>query len=502
MTELIAMPTRTAELLRVEPFVPFEEAGRRLVFVVDNTAFVEADDAAWALAEHLGATPRVDRAALVRWLAERFGQATAEQTVEAFRQLEILRPADWPRVRPSHPASVITAAGTLLAPSSLVLHVAHDCNLRCGYCYADFGRYGSDAGMMTEAQAEAHVDRFFDALDASDAGAPGPQRRPVHVTFFGGEPLMNMPVVYAGHARAKARAQATGRPLAWGLTTNGTLLTDEHVAFFDRERFTVTVSIDGPPDVNDRLRPIEGGGGSYAKIMERVAATGLRPVARVTLTKRATDVRRIVMHLVEAGFREVGVSPVTTGSNKFDMGPEELAKVLEGMRALADEFVAWAKQGRLLPFSNLRGMLEQVGSGEPRGLPCGAGTNLVAADNKGDLYACHRLVGDDNFKIGTLDGGYDEPRRLALFRETHPATRAPCEQCWARYLCGGGCHHIAYVQSEKAPAPWTLSNDFCDFLRAWYRLGLTTYARIADEAPAMLGQLRGVRAACSQPSGL
>lgn len=485
--DLVPMPARPEEILRVAGFFPFEEAGRRLIFVVENAAFVEADEASWVLAQRLAGAARVVRSELRAELKDRFGEAGAEAALHAFTQLEILVPADRPRM----PADQVRIPPSL---SSLVLHVAHDCNLRCGYCYADFGRYGAAFGMMTEEMAIEHVDRFFDQL--------GDSKRGVHLTFFGGEPLMNMPVVFAAHRRAKERAEREGRSIAYGLTTNGTLLTPELARFFRDEGFTVTVSIDGPPDVNDRLRPLEGGGGSYETIMSCVSSSGVDAVARVTLTKRCTDVPRIVRHLIQAGFREVGVSPVASGNARFDLDREDLDHVLLGMRELADDFVAWARAGKVLPFSNLRGLLEQIGAGEPRALPCGAGTALAAADNKGEWYACHRLVGDARFKIGGLAGGLDSERRLALLGEMHPRSRAPCQSCWARYLCGGGCHHIAYLASDRGEAPWQISDALCDFLRGWYRLGLTTYARLAEEAPEILGRLKGGRAACSQPAGL
>lgn len=485
---LIPMPTRPDDLLRVNGFFPFEEGGRRLLFVVDNAAFSELDEPGWALANALAGSPRISRRQVVRELEARFGAEAASETVLAFEQLEILEPADRPRL----PADM-TSFGVMGPAASLVLHVAHDCNLRCGYCYADYGRYGDQFGMMTEEMAIAHVDGFFDQLG---------DRKMVSVTFFGGEPLMNMPVVYAAHAHAKQRGAAEGRQVLFSLTTNGTLLTQEVVDFMHAEQFTVTVSIDGPPDVNDKLRPQEGGGGSYDTIMERVRTTGLRAIARVTLTRKSTDIARIVRHLVDVGFREVGVSPVAAGNKKFDLEGPDLDAVVAGMRDLADDFVAWAKQGKIYPFTNLRGLVEQIGAGEPRQLPCGAASNLVAADNKGDLYACHRLVGNAQFKMGNVKTGLDRDLRFNLLGDMHPRTRAPCQDCWARYLCGGGCHHIAWLQTDRGQAPWTISNSYCDFLRSLYKLGLYTYARLADEAPQMLSRFRGSRQACSQPAGL
>jgi uncharacterized protein len=483
VAELVPIPAHPHDVLRVNRFFRFEEGGKRLLYVVGNTAFLELDEPASYLADLIAGKDRVRRSALVDALEARFSEAAAVESVLAFEQLHLLEPKDRP------PASVDRAPLPMSPLASLVLHVAHDCNLRCAYCYADFGRYGGEFGIMTEATAIAHAARFFDQLGAT---------RNVSVTFFGGEPLLNMPVVRAAHAYVKSRAEREGRRASFGLTTNGTLLTDALVDWFAKERFTITISIDGPADVHDRLRPLQEGGGSYARIMERVRATGIHAVARVTLTRKHTDVARIVRHLVQAGFREVGMSPVATGDPRFDLQRDDLDKVLAGLRVLSDDFVAWAKEGRIFPFSNVKGLLEQIAAGEPRHQPCGAGTRLVAADNKGDLYACHRLVGEERFKLGDVEHGIDEARRRSILDAFQPATRERCNACWARYLCGGGCHHIAWLHSEKKEAPWQVSASFCDFLRDWYRVGLHTYARIAEEAPAMLAHLKGERPVCGQ----
>lgn len=484
-TELVPMPAPPKDIFRVARFHPFEEGDKKLLFVVENAAFCEVDEASWTLARTVHGKDRVRRQELLEALAD---DPEAEQTLLGFEQLEILVPFERPHVTHDHEPIPMTPL------SSLVLHVSHDCNMRCGYCYADYGRYGTDFGYMTPEQAVAHTKAFFDQLGDS---------RGVHVTFFGGEPLMNMPVVYAAHEYAKARAIKEGRKVAFGLTTNGTLLTKELVQFFERERFAVTVSIDGPPDVNDRLRPIQDGTKSYDVIVSRVAESGLKASARVTLTKKCLEVARIVRHLIEVGFAEVGVSPVATGLDRFDLTGEDLQVVLGELRGLSDDFVAWAKQGKVMPFTNLRTLVEQIAAGDPRPVPCGAGTRLVAADNKGDLYACHRLVGQEAFKVGTLSDGVDGERRFTLLQSMHPRDRAPCQSCWARYLCGGGCHHIAWLHSDKKVAPWAISEGFCDFLRGWYRLGLYTYARLLEEAPEVVAIMarKKTATACSQPQG-
>lgn len=486
--ELVAMPARPDDLFRVERFYPFEEGGRRLVFVVDSAAFAELDAPSWALAKKVAGEGRVRRSVMTEALTESFGEAEAAETWEAFEQLQILVPSDRPSV-PRTPKSLPQDP-----VSSLVLHVSHDCNMRCGYCYADYGRYGGDAGYMNPALAVEHTAKFFDQLGDT---------RSVSVTFFGGEPLMNLDVVFAAHAYAKQRAAQEGRRIGFALTTNGTLLTRELVEFFEAERFSMTVSIDGPPDVNDRLRPIQDGAKSYDVIMAKIAESGLKANARVTLTRKCLDVARIVRHLIAAGFREVGVSPVATGQERFDLQGDDLKRLLAEMRLLADDFVEAAKRGEVMPFSNLRTVLEQIAIGDPRPVPCGAGTKLVAADNKGDLYACHRLVGQEAFRMGHVSEGIDPKLRQQILEGMNPGTRAPCEQCWARYLCGGGCHHIAWLHTSQGAAPWTIGDDFCDFLRGWYRLGLHTYARIVDEAPDIVPRLRGtsVGTGCNQTQG-
>lgn len=486
--ELVPMPAPPRDQLRVARFYPFEEADRRLLFVIENAAFAELDPASWRLAQLVLGQGKVRRSELLEALAD-LGPEEAEATVYGFEQLEVLVPYERPHLTHDHQDIPVQPL------SSLVLHVSHDCNMRCGYCYADYGKYGGDPGYMDPELAVAHTKAFFDQLG---------DQRVVHVTFFGGEPLMNLPVLYAAHAYAKERAAKEGRRIAFGLTTNGTLLTKELVQFFERENFTVTVSIDGPPDVNDRLRPIQDGTKSYDVILQHVRDSGVNANARVTLTRKCLDIARIVRHLVDAGFREVGVSPVATGLSRFDLTAEDLQVVLDGIRELADDFVEHAKQGKIYPFTNIRTLIEQISAGDPRPVPCGAGTRLVAADNKGDLYACHRLVGKEAFKVGTLEGGVDGEKRFELLQSMHPRDRTPCQTCWARYMCGGGCHHIAWLHSDQqGQAPWTISEGFCDFLRGWYRLGLYTYARLMEEAPDTLAALSGKRTvtACSQPQG-
>ncbi|MBI2892133.1 MAG: radical SAM protein [Deltaproteobacteria bacterium] len=471
---------------QVRPVFPFEDRGRRFAFVVDTAAFVEVDEVGAALVDHLACNgTEVALAALHESLDARHGRGAVAETIDAFRRLEVLLPPEIPVITPEARVPIRPGA------ASLVLHVSHDCNLRCGYCYADHGRYGGEAGTMSPETAVAWVDQLFDR--AGD-------RKVIHLTLFGGEPLLAMPTVRAAIDRARARARASGQELRLGLTTNGTLLTEDVARYLMENRVTVSVSLDGPADVNDRLRRFAEGGGTYQAVLDAVRRTGIRAVARITLTRRSTDVARIVRSLIEVGFVEVGAAPVATGK-ELDLGPAELAKVLDGYRALAEDLVEWAKRGKVFPFSNLKAVVSQIERGETRGMPCGAGIELVAGDMNGDLWACHRFVGDARMRLGSMQGGVDPAARFEFLQEHHMRTRPACGGCWARFLCGGGCHHIAHVQSPAGVAA-QLDASFCDFLRGFYRLGLGTYARVLEEAPEVLSRLVGEREGCSQPTGL
>lgn len=472
---------------KVRPVFAFDDQGRRLAFVVDSAAFVEIDEVAGALVDALDGRAESSVLALHGALDPRFGREAVAGAIDAFRRLDVLLPPDAPVVTPESQVHVRPGVG------SLVLHVSHDCNLRCGYCYAEYGWYGGEAGSMAEDMAVRWVDTLFDK--AAD-------RKLLHLTLFGGEPLLNMPAVKAAIDHGRAREKREGRELRIGLTTNATLLTREIADYLRDNRVTVSVSLDGPADVNDKLRPFaEGKASSYQAVVEAVRTSGIKAVARVTLTKRSTDVARIVRSLVEVGFIEIGVAPVATGQSTYDLGPREHAKVLEGFAALADDFVRAAKQGRLFPFSNIKNLMTQIHSGEVRGMPCGAGLELVAGDMKGNMYACHRFVGDEAKRMGSIDGGIDSGKRLEFLQQNHMTKRPECGRCWARYLCGGGCHHIAHVQTLPGEVV-QLTGATCDFLRGFYRLGLSTYARMVEEAPDFLAQLTGERSACSQPTGL
>jgi uncharacterized protein len=354
------------------------------------------------------------------------------------------------------------------------LAVAQTCNLGCTYCYAQQGDFGGTAKQMPLDVAERTVALLV-------AGAePGSS---VNVAFLGGEPLANRRVLRAATERAAALGAERGVRVTFSVTTNGTLVRPDDAEFFERHGFAVTVSLDGPRDVHDRLRPYRDGRGSFDTIMERVVpllagARRMQVSARVTVTPGNLMVRRTVDELVERGFSSVGVSPMLSAPNGHgELQAAELEVLLGEMVDTGREHERRAWAGERYPFANLENALREIDRGTHRPYPCGAGAGYLGVSAEGDLSACHRFVGDDAGAMGSLDDGIDDVARAGWLADRHVHRQEPCRSCWARYLCGGGCHHEVIHRGRPA----------CDFIRGWLHYCLGAYGRLLPLREATKG---------------
>jgi uncharacterized protein len=368
---------------------------------------------------------------------------------------------------------------------TMVLNLTNQCNLSCGYCY-EFGedKVATPDGkpkFMSWEIARAAVDRLF--IDS--AGRHG-----IHVTFFGGETLMNFPLLERVVAYANEKAAAEGRSIDYSLTTNATLLTPRIIQFLADNSIGVTVSIDGPKEMNDKLRVFANGKGSYEiiapKVRELLATHKTRPIAaRVTLTAQVRDVVSIFRHLrEEMGFHEVGFAPVTTSPQRlYAIEPSGLDQVLEQFRALAYEYRDCALRNELHGFSNVSDTLNELHQGINKSHPCGAGLGLVGVGPSGDISPCHRFVDSDTHKLGHVDTGIDRTLQKDFLKRGHIQSKYDCHSCWARPLCAGGCHHEAFVRYGDTGHP---NLHYCDWIRGWTDLCLEIYGEIAVRNPGFL----------------
>src|SRR5438034_7832078 len=247
-----------------------------------------------------------------------------------------------------------------------------------------------------------------------------------HITFFGGETLLNFPVMQKTIAYAGQRGAEVGKPIEFSLTTNATLLRPEIIEFLAENRVGVTISIDGPREMQNRFRVFHNGAGSYdvvaPKIKELLRRHRSRPIgARVTLTSDTIDVTRIYRHLTEEmGFWEVGFAPVTTSPNQqYAIGDSGFDRMLGQFNALAREFLDHVAANRHHGFSNVKDTLEEIHKGVSKAYPCGAGLGLLGVSTDGDVALCHRFAGSDAHKLGTVRDGIDRGAQAAFLEQHH-----------------------------------------------------------------------------------
>lgn len=355
---------------------------------------------------------------------------------------------------------------------ALSLAIAQTCNLGCSYCYAQQGEFGGAAKNMTEARANQAVDLL---VDNAACGAR------LNLAYLGGEPLVNRSVLQSVTRRAAERAARRGVTLSFSITTNGTLLTDGDADFFEEFGFAVTVSLDGPRETHDAQRPFKSGRGSFDRIMKNLAPLlsrqrRMQVSARVTVTPATLRLRRTLDQFVDAGFHSVGFSPLLSApGGAGEMHAGDLEVMLGEMIDCGREFERRSLAGERYPFANMVNALREIQRGTHRPYPCGAGAGYLGVSADGDLAACHRFVGDAEGAMGSLDTGIDSGRRTIWLSERHVHTQEPCRDCWARYLCGGGCHHEVIRRGRPA----------CDYIRGWLHYCLEAYLRLS---PSGLGR--------------
>jgi uncharacterized protein len=353
---------------------------------------------------------------------------------------------------------------------ALSLAVAQKCNLGCTYCYAQGGTFGGPAKSMELVTALASVDLLL--------GDVGPGER-VNLSFLGGEPLLNRPVIRAATERAAAVAAGRGAEITFSITTNGTQLTPDDGDFFEEHGFAVTVSLDGAGAAHDRLRPFRSGRGSFSRVIQRVAPLlerqrRMQVSARVTVTPENLELKETLDAFVALGFHSVGFSPLLRSPNgRQELGHAELALMLDGMVACGREFERRVVAGERYPFANAVNAMREIHRGTHRPYPCGAGAGYLGVSAEGELAACHRFVGDEEGALGDLGAGIDRAQQARWLRDRHVHRQEPCRSCWARYMCGGGCHHEVIARGRPA----------CDYIRGWLHWCLGAYARLSKRRP-------------------
>ncbi|WP_227762975.1 thioether cross-link-forming SCIFF peptide maturase [Zhaonella formicivorans] len=334
---------------------------------------------------------------------------------------------------------------------SLCLHVAHDCNLRCKYCFASSGHFGGERLLMDPATGKKALDFLL-----ANSGS----RKVCEVDFFGGEPLMNFPVVQELVAYGKEAAVGAGKSFKFTLTTNGVLLTEEIEKFLNEENISVVLSIDGRPEINDRMRPTAGRRGSYSQIVPKYkrfiqSRNNEGYYVRGTYTRYNLDFSSDVVHLFDLGFTHLSVEPVVAPPEEdYAFRPENLDILKEEYEKLAQIYLERYFAGQEMDFFHFNVELDKGPCLPKRLTGCGAGYEYLAVTPEGDFYPCHQFVGRPEYLLGNVEQGIIRPDLSNSFREAHIYNKEACRTCWARFHCSGGCHANAHAHNGNIWQPY------------------------------------------------
>ena len=363
---------------------------------------------------------------------------SSEETEEVLGEIRELRQQGLLFSEEPYAPSVEAFAKRKTVVKALCLHVAHDCNLACRYCFAGEGEYhGRRAIMDYETGCRA-----LDFLIAN-SGA----RHNLEVDFFGGEPLLNWETVKKLVAYGRSLEEKSGKHFRFTITTNGVLLNDEIMEFCNREMDNVVMSVDGRKEVHDRMRPFRKGSGSYdliipkfLKFAEQRRKLGLKYYVRGTYTRWNTDFAADVLHLAGLGFDQISVEPVVAPPEMdYALREEDLPVLLEQYDILAKEMIRREKEGKGFNFFHF--MIDLTGGPcvYKRLSGCGSGTEYLAVTPWGDFYPCHQFVGMEQFLLGNVRDGIVREDTVESFKRVNVYSKPACSSCFARFYCSGGC---------------------------------------------------------------
>lgn len=324
---------------------------------------------------------------------------------------------------------------------ALCLHIAHDCNLACKYCFAEEGEYHGRRALMSFEVGKKALDFLI---------ANSGNRRNLEVDFFGGEPLMNWQVVKDLVAYGREQEKLYDKHFRFTVTTNGVLLNDEIQEFINKEMDNVVLSLDGRKEINDQMRPFRNGKGSYDLIVPKFQKLAdsrgqERYYIRGTFTRNNLDFSEDILHFADLGFKQMSIEPVVGDeTDPYAIREEDLPKIMEEYDKLAKIMIQREQEGKGFNFFHFMIDLDGGPCLAKRLSGCGSGTEYLAVTPWGDLYPCHQFVGQEEFLMGNVDEGIKRPEIADDFRSCNVYSKEKCRNCFAKFYCSGGCMANAY----------------------------------------------------------
>ena len=413
----------------------YKNNGYDIVLDVNSGAIHVVDDVTYdVIALYEGHT----REEIVNSLRERYPETEVE---EALEEVQMLVDNEELFTKDTYENYIMDFKKRPTVVKALCLHIAHDCNLACQYCFAEEGEYHGRRALMSFEVGKKALDFLI---------ANSGNRRNLEVDFFGGEPLMNWQVVKDLVAYGREQEKLHDKKFRFTLTTNGVLLNDEVMEFCNREMGNVVLSIDGRKEVHDKMRPFRKGAGSYDLIVPKFQQFAEsrhqdKYYVRGTFTHYNLDFSEDVLHLADLGFKQISVEPVVAEPKEpYAIREEDLPKLFEEYDKLAVEMIRHHKSGEDFNFFHFMIDLEGGPCVAKRLSGCGSGTEYLAVTPWGDFYPCHQFVGNEKFLLGNVDEGILNTDIRDEFKCCNVYAKEKCRKCFARFYCSGGCAANAY----------------------------------------------------------
>ena len=408
----------------------YKNNGYNIVLDVNSGAIHVVDDVTYDVIELFEDNSAKE---IIEKLVDRYPQTEIE---EAIQEVNELKDNEELFTEDTYKERIIDFKKRQTVVKALCLHIAHDCNLACRYCFAEEGEYHGRRALMSYETGKQALD-FLIANSGS--------RRNLEVDFFGGEPLMNWDVVKQLVAYGREQEKLHDKHFRFTLTTNGVLLNDEIMEFANKEMDNVVLSIDGRKEVHDRMRPFRKGAGSYDLIVPKFQKFAEsrhqdKYYVRGTYTHFNTDFSKDVLHLADLGFKQISVEPVVAQpTDEYALKESDLPVLFDEYDRLAAEMVKRNKAGNGFNFFHFMIDLNGGPCVAKRLSGCGSGTEYLAVTPWGDLYPCHQFVGQDDFLMGNVDDGIVKPEIADDFRSCNVYSKDKCRNCFAKFYCSGGC---------------------------------------------------------------
>ncbi|MBO6115522.1 MAG: thioether cross-link-forming SCIFF peptide maturase [Lachnospiraceae bacterium] len=387
-----------------------------------------------------------DRKSIAKAIMEKYGDKYTEYDIyEAYSDIEELKESGQLFTEDVYKDVIIDFKKRKTVVKALCLHIAHDCNLACKYCFADEGEYhGQKRELMSLEVGKKAIDFLIE-----NSG----NRVNLEVDFFGGEPLMNFDVVKKIVEYGRSKEKEFNKNFRFTLTTNGVLIDDDVIEFCNREISNVVLSLDGRKCINDLMRPTRNGKGSYDIIVPKfkkfVDKRGDKSYyVRGTFTRNNLDFFEDFKEMADLGFDEISIEPVVAAPTEdYSIREEDLPKIFEEYDKLALDIIDRYKKKKPVTFFHY--MLDLNGGPcvYKRLSGCGSGTEYLAVTPQGELYPCHQFVGIDGFKLGTVFDGIDNTEVVNEFKLCNVYAKDKCKDCFARFYCSGGCAANSYLYS-------------------------------------------------------